>query len=203
MAIISDELSRLVRALRSKQIEVDSCSGTNHEIFAEIFNLLQPLVKEYGYRLTGDRDLAEDLASEALMKLYQNVCSIDPDKTLSWTMKVAFNLFRSLWRKERRFCNIEFVPEGDLASRSRGVFADFHSDRVLERVAVQRALADLPSFEKNIIKELSRGHSVVEVARHCGKHRVTIYRHIDSIKRKLVQRLGGETIGAFRVPTVS
>jgi len=61
----------------------------------------------------------------------------------------------------------------------------------------------LSSFEKKIIEGLRSGHSVIEVAKQCGKHRVTIYRHIDSIKEKLTQSLGGELVGEFRIPTPS
>lgn len=202
MRINSDQLAELVRKLQSALSQVDAYSGTNHQIFTEIFNLLHPLLREYAYRLTGDKDSAEDLASETMVKLYQKVDSIDPDKTLSWTRKVLLNLFRSLWRKERHFCNIESVPEGDLVSRTRKACTDFKSDRVLERVLIQQTLADLPPFERNIVEEINSGHSVLEVAKLCGKHRVTIYRHIDSIKRKLAQRLGGEIIGEFRVPSM-
>ena len=85
----------------------------------------------------------------------------------------------------------------------KGVSAFFQSDRVLEKVALQQFLGDLPSFERSIVTELSRGRSVAEVAKHCGTHRVTIYRHINSIRRRLVQRLGGETVGEFRIPTAA
>jgi RNA polymerase sigma factor (sigma-70 family) len=203
MAMISGELAKLVRRFQVEQAKVDPCSGTNHEAFAEIFNTLQPLVREYAYRLTGDKDSAEDLTSEALVKLYQNVNCIDPQKTLSWTRKVVLNLFRSLWRKERRFYSIDSFPERDLVEAGREVSTSFQSDRVLEKIALRQSLADLPSFEKNIVAELSRGHSVADVAKHCGTHRVTIYRHISSIRRRLAQRLGGETVGGFRIPTAA
>ncbi len=200
MGTTSDQLARLVRRFRVAQSEVDPCSGTNHEIFTEIFNLLHPILRDYACSLSGDNDSAEDLAGQALMKLYQNAGSIDPDKTISWSMKVVLNSFRSLWRKERHFCNMESVSERYLARNTEAVFAE---DRVLESIAVQQALDDLPSLEKKIVEKLRCGHSVIEVAKQCGKHRVTIYRHLDSIKQKLIERLGGETVGEFRIPTVS
>lgn len=196
MEIDSDQLPQLVQRLQSKSAEVDPWAGTNHEIFTEIFNLLHPVLRNYALRLTGDRDSAEDLVSETLVKLYQNVNSIDPDKTLSWTIKVLVNLFRSVWRRERRYCDIESVPERELVKRNGETF----SDRVLDKVLLQQTLAVFSSFDRKIIEDLNRGHSVIEIAERYGKHRATVYRHIDFIKQILVERIGGETIGEFKVP---
>ncbi|KPJ60401.1 MAG: hypothetical protein AMJ46_06475 [Latescibacteria bacterium DG_63] len=193
------QLTLLVERLQSMQTGVDSCSGTHHEVFTDIFNLLHPLLMEYACGLTKDRDTAEDLASETLIKLYENACSLDSKKALSWTKRVLFNAFCSLWRKERALVDIEAVSERELLE---GI-GDWHEDsqsRVLDEIFVQQALADLPRFERNIVEGLAQGRSIMEIADRYGKHRVTIYRHLDSIKRKLRERLGGQTIGEFRVP---
>jgi RNA polymerase sigma factor (sigma-70 family) len=203
MSIDSERLSELVCELQSAQSQVDPCSGTNHQVFAEIFSLLHTPLYDYALRLSGDKDLAEDIVAETMMKLYQNVGRVDPERVFSWSMKVVLNSFRSLWRKERRFCHIESVPERDLVVKAVHGSAIADSDFVLEKVVIQRALDGLSSFEKKIVEGLRRGHSVIEVAKQCGKHRVTIYRHIDSIKEKLTQSLGGELVGEFRIPTPS
>ena len=203
MSVDSERLSKLVRQLQSAQSRVDPCAGTNHQIFAEIFDMLHTPLSNYALRLSGDKDLAEDIVAETMMKLYQNVSRVDPEKVFSWSMKVVLNSFRSMWRKERRFCHIESVPERDLVVRAVHGSAIADSDLVLEKVAIQKAMEGLSSFEKKIVEGLRCGHSVIEVAKQCGKHRVTIYRHIDSIKEKLTQSLGGELVGEFRVPTPS
>ncbi len=197
------EIVELVSRFQSAQVGVDSCSGTNHEIFAEIFNLLHPVLAEYARSLTGDRDLAEDIVDETLMKLYQKADSVDPEKVVAWAKKVVLNSFRSMYRRERRYCSIDSIPESNLIHSIDPLPVQSRTEPVLEKVSVERALEGVSALERRIVDRLSRGDSVAEVAKLCGKHRVTIYRHMDSIKRKLVETLGGETVGEFKIPTAS
>ena len=61
--------------------------------FVVLFEAQFPRLARYLNRLTGDHDLASDLAQEALIRLYQRGSM--PDRPEAWLVSVAMNLLRT------------------------------------------------------------------------------------------------------------
>lgn len=76
----------------------------NRAAFEKEFLLIQPFLKSFLYRITCDRDLAEDLSQETFLKClaaiesFQNKCSLK-----TWIFTVAKNLAFDNLRARKRF----------------------------------------------------------------------------------------------------
>jgi RNA polymerase sigma-70 factor, ECF subfamily len=63
-------------------------------------------VFRYALRVAGNRELAEDITSDAFLELYRNWGSVDPSRLPAWLFTVAKNRAVDYWRKsavERRY----------------------------------------------------------------------------------------------------
>lgn len=94
----------------------------------------------------GDEHLAEDIAQEALTRLYRNWTTVASGSApRAWVYKVALNLLRSNWRRQ----GIRRRIDG-LLSRDLHVAPD-HSDDVADRDLIRRALECLQHRERSVI----------------------------------------------------
>ncbi|MEO8678603.1 MAG: sigma-70 family RNA polymerase sigma factor [Vicinamibacterales bacterium] len=57
-------------------------------------------VYRFALSLTRDRDVAEDLTSEAFMALHRELASIDPSQLPAWLLTVVRNRARDRWRRQ-------------------------------------------------------------------------------------------------------
>jgi RNA polymerase sigma factor (sigma-70 family) len=116
-------------------------------------------------RLTGDAELASDLAQEAFIRLHGR--GEMPDEPVAWLVAVANNLVRDEHRMSSRRLRLlteqpQRVPLGDPA--------DAHAD--LERAerigAVRAALATLTLRDRQALLLRHAGHSYREIAAALG-----------------------------------
>jgi RNA polymerase sigma factor (sigma-70 family) len=71
--------------------------------FEQAFELHHRVVYRYAAALTRDPGLAEDVAQEVFVRLYQNLDAAQRDGLLrAWLLRVAANLARNLWRTRSR-----------------------------------------------------------------------------------------------------
>lgn len=93
----------------------------------------------------GDRDAAEDLAQEALARLWRRWFTNDrPDHPLAWCYRVGVNLARSAARRRRIEARV--LRRVHAATRQAA-----EPDLVPEVLAVRAALLDLPSRQRQVI----------------------------------------------------
>ena len=70
-------------------------------------------VFRYTLRLVGNRQLAEDITSEAFLELYRQHDSIEPGRLPAWLLTVARNRAVDYWRRsenERRYAETVREP---------------------------------------------------------------------------------------------
>ena len=67
--------------------------------FEDLYRRHVQAVFRFAYRVTGDRETAEDITSEAFLALYRNLDSIDESLLPGWLLTVARNRARDLWRR--------------------------------------------------------------------------------------------------------
>lgn len=68
--------------------------------FEKIYRTHVSAVQRYALRTVGNRELAEDITSEAFLELYRNLDAIDPERLPAWLFKVARNRAVDYWRKQ-------------------------------------------------------------------------------------------------------
>ncbi|OQA00694.1 MAG: ECF RNA polymerase sigma factor SigW [Planctomycetes bacterium ADurb.Bin401] len=91
------------------------------EAFSKIVDLYSGRLYGYFYRLTCNREDANDLLSELFLKVYEKIGSCRPETFDAWIFKMASNLFtdslRAKKRREKFFASVqqdfkeESVPE--------------------------------------------------------------------------------------------
>jgi RNA polymerase sigma factor (sigma-70 family) len=80
--------------------------------FEERFNALAALSYKVGYRLVGDRAVAEELAQEALARAYASWRKVAGHDE-AWVSRVTTNLVIDRWRKDRRLVPALAGDHGD------------------------------------------------------------------------------------------
>jgi RNA polymerase sigma-70 factor (ECF subfamily) len=129
--------------------------------FDATFDEQYPALVRYCQRMTGDYDLAEDVAQETLFRLFGSDVRGAPDGVRAWLFKTATHLLRDRWRVEsNRRRLLELHPVGPREPEP--------PDRSLERaeawdVATAALLTLLPRDREVLLMRYS-GFSYREIA---------------------------------------
>ncbi|HEU4929932.1 MAG TPA: sigma-70 family RNA polymerase sigma factor [Candidatus Krumholzibacteria bacterium] len=130
--------------------------------FVELYDAHFARVYRYMDRLSGDPDLAADIAQETFIKLYQR--GSIPDTPGAWLVTVAMNMFRNAHATQsRRRRLLSAVPDAaPFADRAVDSPASAQT-RALE-VRVRRALDRIPERERHMLLLRAEGYSYKEIA---------------------------------------
>jgi RNA polymerase sigma-70 factor (ECF subfamily) len=133
-----------------------------HERFVELFEAHFDRVYRYLNRLSGDPELAQDVAQEAFVKLYRRGSL--PDSPEAWLISVALNLFRNAASSRSRRLRL-LTP-----ARGEGVHSDPppSPDQAMEagdsRRRVRTALDRMPERERRMLLLRAEGYSYRDIA---------------------------------------
>ena len=130
--------------------------------FEELFSTHFDRVYRMLHRMSGDADLARDLAQDTFVRLYRRGSM--PDVPGAWLVAVALNLYRnasSTLRRRRQLLSVE------RAERAHSDAAP-SPDRILLAEATQKgvraALNELPERERQMLLMRAEGYSYREIA---------------------------------------
>jgi len=140
------------------------------------------------YRLTGDAHTAEDLAQEAIIRLFTKVCSYRyPERFLPWLYTIAHNIYRD-WRKnayQRKVVPVE-QPEEPAAPLDL-------LERLTERAEVVRALASLDESHRTaLVLRYYQDLTVPQIAKIEGVPEGTVKSRLATAIRRLQTWLTAE-----------
>lgn len=126
--------------------------------------LVIPQLRAFGRSLSGDRDLADDLVQETLMKAWGARARFQAGTNMrAWTFIILRNLYFSQVRRRR------FKGEWDDLAAERILAAPASQDRHVELGDVQRALLQLPQAQREaLILVGAGGFAYEEAAEICG-----------------------------------
>jgi len=136
------------------------------EAVAALFHQRFASLRRYLDRLTGDPDLAADLAQAAFVRLYQR--GTMPDEPGAWLITVAMNAFRDTHRRgERRAALVaEFGDDAVLPSEAPRADDTLMAEE--SRASVRRALNALSDRDRTLLLLRHEGYSYRELARIVG-----------------------------------
>jgi RNA polymerase sigma-70 factor, ECF subfamily len=128
-----------------------------------LFERLYPSLVRYLNRLTGDPDVAEDIAQEAFVRLLKQ--SLSEAEVRPWLFTVAMNLVRDRARRvDRRRRLLGGAPRmvSPLPAPDDGL------ERSEEIEGVRRALDQLPPRDRQLLLMREEGFKYDEIARVVG-----------------------------------
>jgi RNA polymerase sigma-70 factor (ECF subfamily) len=133
-----------------------------HDWFTALFEAHFQRIYRFLDRLSGEPELAADLAQETFVRLYRR--GAPPDTPEAWLISVAMNLFRNLRAGERRRRRL-LTP-----ARGEGVHSDpppspeqtavAEESRLRVRLAVDR----LPTRERHLLLLQAEGYGYRDIA---------------------------------------
>jgi RNA polymerase sigma-70 factor, ECF subfamily len=131
--------------------------------FDAVFAKLYPSLFRYLQRLTGDDDVAEDIAQESFVRLLRQ--SLPEDEVRPWLFTVAMNLVRDGARKgERRQRLLTAAPS--LVTRTP--LPDEDMERIERIASVREILRRLPERDRQLLLMREEGFKYDEIARVVG-----------------------------------
>ena len=162
-----------------------------HDRFVELFDThFRPLYR-YLDRLSGEPELAADLAQEAFVRLYQR--GSPPDAPGAWLVTVATNLFRNARSKRARHLRLLS------ASRSEEVLSDpppsplRSADAAESSRRVRTAIDRLPERERSMLLLRAEGYSYRDIARALELNEASVGTLLARARRAFLAEYGEES----------
>jgi len=81
---------------------VARCQDGSEEAFAELVDMFSASCYGYFYRLTGNRQVSEDLLSDLFIRLVEKIDTFKHGSFKSWLFRVASNIFYDYLRNKQR-----------------------------------------------------------------------------------------------------
>jgi len=145
---------------------IKGCLDGNNDYFSEIVARYKNLVYSIVFRMTNDREEANDLAQDVFVKAYKNLDKYYPEyKFSTWLMKITTNHVIDHRRKKKQ----DFVPldavDYDMPSQT---VAESPEDAFFQKEraqALSKVVGDLPDMYKiPIVLYHQQGLSYQEIA---------------------------------------
>jgi RNA polymerase sigma-70 factor (ECF subfamily) len=139
-------------------------AALSDEEFREQLALVIPHLRAFGRSLSGNRDTADDLVQETLLKAWAARKRFQAGTNMrAWTFIILRNLYLSQMRRAR------FKGEWDDLAADRLLAAPASQDRHVELADMQRALMHLPQPQREaLILVGAGGFAYEEAAEICG-----------------------------------
>lgn len=154
----------------------------------ELFALHHPSLQRYLARLTGDADLAADVAQETFVRLLERTPR--PEAVRPWLFRVATNLVRDAARKQSRHRVLAMDGRAPTAHGDPPPSPDHGLDRDRCRRLVREALDELSTKERTALLMREEGFRHREIAEAIGTTTGSVGTLLSRAIRKAARRLG-------------
>jgi RNA polymerase sigma-70 factor (ECF subfamily) len=138
------------------------CVTETHDWFTALFEAHFHRVYRFLDRLSGEPELAADLAQEAFVRLYRRGAA--PDKPEAWLISVAMNLFRNVRSTERRRRRLLTPARGEAAHSDPPPSPEQEGVGEESRRRVRVAVDRLPERERHLLLLRAEGYSYRDIA---------------------------------------
>jgi len=175
---------------------VKRCLSGEKEALEEFVNLFRKPIFNLAYRLCGDRDNAEDIAQESLIRALENLGKFKGESSLyTWLYRITTNTFYDYVRKRKElsYDQLGYDEEGedrglDLPDEEASVEKEFDRKNIQE--IVQREIAKIPSHYRTVLVLYDiEGFSYEEICQILQKPLGTVKSRLNRARQMLKQRL--------------
>lgn len=184
--------ARVSRPRREAHTYGDPTANASVDFDATFDELYPPLVR-YCHRLTGDGDTAEDVAQEALVRLYTHEVEGPVPALRVWLFKTATHLVRDRYRVEenrRRLLQENPVTPGAVDGPERSL------ERSEDRHRVRAALEALPERDREMLLMRYEGFAYREIAEAVEVAASSVGTLLARAERRLANALGDTEVEA-------
>ena len=126
---------------------ITGCKKGDEACFTQLVDIYGRRCFGYFYRLTGNRDLSEELLSELFVKLVEKIGTYRGGSFDGWLFTMASNIFHDHLRFKQRQTRLLDEHGRRLKSQSAGVADEYDGDAD----KMQRALAELDSDVRELV----------------------------------------------------
>ena len=140
--------------------------------FTAIFDANFPRLFRYLDRLSGDPELAADLAQESFMRLYLR--GTLPDAPAAWLISVAMNLFRNEYGRRSRRRRLLTEDRSRQALGDAPLAPDEQVVAGETRRRVRATIEQLPERARQLLLLQAEGYSYREMAAGLGLHEASV-----------------------------
>lgn len=173
------------------QSALGRCAQGDSLAFAEIVQEHQAMVFSIGWHYLQDRGLAEDVAQDVFLELYQKLSTIESAEHLTyWLRRVTVNrcIDQGRRKKHRREQALEDAPEP--------ASGDSHADPLLMG-RLQQTVASLPERQRMmVVLRYQEGLGPAEIAEvmemPVNTVKSSLHRTLEELRKKLSRKLLGE-----------
>ncbi len=126
---------------------IEGCKSGNAESFAQVIDIYSGRLYGYFYRLTGDRNLSDELLSELFMKLVEKVGTYKGGSFESWLFRIAANIFHDYLRSRKRRRRLLDSRRADLELQTSEPRISDANDEKLDKLQIQLNRMDADTRE--------------------------------------------------------
>jgi len=175
---------------------VKRCLSGEKEALEEFVNLFQKPIFNLAYRLCGDRDSAEDIAQESLIRALENLKNFKGESSLyTWLYRITTNIFYDHLRQRKELSYDQMVyGEEEETTGLELPDEDTSVEKEVERRDIQeivrREIEKIPSYYRTVLVLYDiEGFSYEEICQILQKPLGTVKSRLNRARELLKQRL--------------
>ncbi|MBP7865300.1 MAG: RNA polymerase sigma factor [Acidobacteria bacterium] len=164
--------------------------------FRALFERYAKRVLNFGFRMTGSREAAEEIVQETFVAVWKGLGGLnDPDRFEPWLFMIARNFVYQAHRKDRAgLVSLDAVGEdGEPAVKvpDRGVTPEAWCEQSELQAAAMEAIASLePKYREVFVLAVLEGYSYKEVAGMVQRKVPSVKTDIHRARLKIREKLG-------------
>jgi RNA polymerase sigma-70 factor (ECF subfamily) len=146
---------------------IDQLRRQEADAFTFIYERHKIQIYNYLLRLSGSRELADDLTHDTFLSAYESLPKLRADSNIApWLYRIASNRFRDYLRRKKI---ISWLPWNDSPSAEANLAVTGNEETLPEREAVEAALKTMkPDYAMCLVLRLAEGFSSEEAASILG-----------------------------------
>lgn len=147
---------------------INGCKAGEAESFRKLIDVYAKRCYGYFYRLTGNRDVSDDLLSELFVKLVRKINSYKGGSFESWLFRTASNIFHDYLRGKRQRRRLLEVRKKQFESQVQITGAKQSEDERIDKLQIQLGKLDADTRELIMLRFYSE-LSFKEIAQMRGE----------------------------------
>ncbi len=165
---------------------IERARNGDEQAFVQIYEHFSPQIYRYVYRLTGNRELADDITQETFLRAFQNIRGLARDSNISaWLYRIASNACFDLLRRRRLITWMPILEESD---KTDEFTEDDFSPRIVESEVVRRALLEMPpALAVCLVLRSVEGFSCEEIAEILRIPKGTVFSRLARARESFIQ----------------